>query len=93
MLPKLTAEQLKEVNDRLAATVRGQIMNDLAGAINKVVGDLSIGKMKIKLENGLKYKVKGSGLTILQQDPVMKQFGYQGGFLYKFNVENYTKKN
>lgn len=53
-MPKLTAEQLKEINDRLAAAIRSQIMNDLGGAINKVVKDINVGKIKIKLENGLK---------------------------------------
>lgn len=48
-------------------------MNDLGGAVNKVVKDINIGKIKLKLENGLKYRVKGQGLTILQQDPIMKQ--------------------
>lgn len=53
-MPKLTAEQLKEINDRLAAAIRSQIMNDLGGAINKMVKDINVGKIKIKLENGLK---------------------------------------
>jgi len=53
-MPKLTAEQLKEINDRLAAAIRSQITNDLGGAINKMVKDINVGKIKIKLENGLK---------------------------------------
>lgn len=91
-MPKLTADQLKEINDRLAAAIRSQVMNDLGAAVNKVVKDINIGKMKIKLENGLKYTVKGQGLTILQQDPIMKQYGYMGGFLYKFAVEPKSAK-
>jgi len=53
-MPQLSIEQLKEINDRLAAAIRSQIMNDLAGSVNKIVKDINIGKIKIKLENGMK---------------------------------------
>jgi len=87
-LPKLTPEQVREALDRMSSNIRIQMMADLQPMVDKVVASLGMKKNeKFKLDNGIKFGVKGEGLEILPQDPVLKQFGYQGGFVYKFKVQ------
>jgi len=81
-MPELTTEQLKEVLDRLSSSIRIQLMADLQPVIEKLAGSIAMPKnCKMKLDNGIKFKLKSEGLTILPQDPVLRQFGYLGGFV------------
>jgi len=75
-MPKLTEPQLKEVLDRVSSSIRIQMMADLQPMLDKMVESTLLQKdTKIKLDNGIKFKVKSEGLEILPQDPILKQFG------------------
>jgi hypothetical protein len=52
------------------------MMADLQPMLDKMVESTLLQKdTKIKLDNGIKFKVKSEGLEILPQDPILKQFG------------------
>jgi len=75
-MPELTEPQLKETIDRISSAIRTQMMADLQPMLDKMVDSTKLAKdTKIKLDNGIKFKVAAEGFEVLPQDPILKQFG------------------
>lgn len=52
------------------------MMADLQPMLDKMAGSCGMKKTdKMKLDNGVKFKIKAEGLEVLPQDPKLKQFG------------------
>lgn len=87
---------MKEALDRISSSIRVSLQSDLQPIVDKIYNSV-IGKgdkdnkkktdNKLKFDNGMKAKIKSDGVEILPQDPALRSFGYQGGFMLNFKVD------